>query len=56
MIFKRMIEKRKLRKQIRQEIERQGVLSVASRLDTVEAQREFIFKYYSGELEHENIQ
>ncbi|MDM5450683.1 hypothetical protein [Peribacillus simplex] len=56
MIFKRMIEKRKLRKQIRQEIERQGVLSIASRLDTIEEQQAFIEKYYSGELENETIQ
>lgn len=43
------------RKQLELEVERQGVLAIASRLDTADEQREFINDYWIGRYGYETI-
>lgn len=52
-LFKPKTRKKEISRQqkmIEEEVERQGVLAVASRLDTAKEQREFINEYWTGKL------
>ncbi|MGM0922864.1 MAG: hypothetical protein ACQEWW_16895 [Bacillota bacterium] len=41
-------EQKKLRKQLKEEIERQGVIALANTLDDDKEKREFVFQYHVG--------
>jgi hypothetical protein len=45
-LFKRLIEEWKLKRLLKKEIERLGVIELAKTLDSAQEQKEFIIQYY----------